>query len=135
MRTINFICYNVNVLYCMFANMSQVFITNMDILLKTGAKLYWRGDNDWTISGYSSDGSDVDILNEIDEYVYLRCRRCSQLVLLSDTNMDSPLCKECKKPVLKYTSHRDALYNVKFTQLQKQGFALLTVGGQVAATG
>ena len=134
MKTVNFVCNNVDALYCMFANLSQIFIANMDILLETGAKLYWHGDNHWTISGYSSDGSDVDILNEIDEYVYLRCKKCSQLVLLSDTNMDNPLCKECSKPVLKYTAHRDALYNVKFTQLQKQGFELLTVGGQIAAS-
>ena len=61
----------------------------------------------------------------------VRCRRCSAVVVGNEVHSDYPLCKLCKWPAIRYHENRDALYNVRFTKLQKQGFMILTVGGEL----
>ena len=63
----------------------------------------------------------------------VRCRRCSAVVVGNEVHSDYPLCNLCKGPAIRYHYNRDALYNVRFTQLQKHGFLLLKVGGEAVS--
>ena len=59
----------------------------------------------------------------------VRCRKCSQSVTDAvERESINPRCDECKKRPIIYSRKGDFL-DLRFTQLQKQGFVLQTFRG------